>query len=339
MSLISLDLNQARQTSGAFSSSGNTLDDLCGQLQQHWSSLSSTWEGDSKYDVASEVQALLNRGRQCAEFTRERGNKLTQIADRFQAADENEPFAVSLLGEFGSSPVDDLLEFLRANKELLGDIKDDAKLLKKIKDLYDLNKGISAALALSFITGSTYAGQLKVYGEEALKKLAGLSPNLTHIAKANLPGHIANQAAKGAILGGVLGVAGAWIGDFEKYGDQGAAKLGSAMVIDGALAVAATVGASYAGAYAGAVIGQILIPIPGVGAAIGGLVGKVAAGWIAGGLVDAFKNTQLHETIVNGLANGVTSVVHGAEQLFDSTVKAIQDISWPKLPEIKFPWD
>jgi WXG100 family type VII secretion target len=95
MPLISIDLQQARQTAGTFSSSGNTLDDVCAHLQQQWSALSSTWEGHSKHATEAEVRAVLNQGRHCAEFTRERGAKLTQIADRFQAADENEPFPVT----------------------------------------------------------------------------------------------------------------------------------------------------------------------------------------------------------------------------------------------------
>ncbi len=331
MTLISLDLNLAHQTAGCFSTSGNTLDDMCGNLQRHWSALASTWEGDSKYDVAGEVNAVLNRGGHCADLTCERGAKLVQIADQFQAADENEPAEVRSVGALGKSPLESLLDFWNSNKDELGLAKNVAK---KAGDLFKLEKGINAALSLAFVAGSTYPDQIKIYGEEALKKLAGISSNLTHIAEANLPGHIANQAAKGAILGSVIAVGGAWIEDIQKYGDKGAAKLGSAMVIDGALAVGATVGASYVGAYAGAIIGQALIPIPGVGAVIGGLVGKVAAGWVASAAVDAFKNSDLHETIVNGVADGVTALAHGAEQAFSSTVKAIQDIPWPKLPKL-----
>lgn len=95
MTLISIDLTQARQTAGTFTSSGNALDDVCGHLQQQWLALSSTWEGHSKHETEAEVRAVLNQGRRCAEFTRERGAKVTQIADRFQAADENEPFPVT----------------------------------------------------------------------------------------------------------------------------------------------------------------------------------------------------------------------------------------------------
>jgi WXG100 family type VII secretion target len=97
MTLISIDLNQARQTAGTFSSSGNTLDDVCAYLQQQWAALSSTWEGHSKHATEADVRAGLNQGRHCAEFTRERGAKLTQIADRFQATDENVAFPVAAI--------------------------------------------------------------------------------------------------------------------------------------------------------------------------------------------------------------------------------------------------
>jgi uncharacterized protein YukE len=97
MTIISLDLNDARQTARILSSSGNTVDDVCGQLHQQWSALSATWEGHSKHEAEAEVRAGLNQGRRCAEFTRERGAKLTQIADRFHAADENEPFPVQAM--------------------------------------------------------------------------------------------------------------------------------------------------------------------------------------------------------------------------------------------------
>ncbi len=103
MALISMDLNQVRHIVSTLSSSGNTLNDICGHLQHQWTSLSLTWEGDSKYDIAGTLRASLNHGRHCAEFTHERGSKLVQIADRFQAADESVAFAVQVMAWSGAA--------------------------------------------------------------------------------------------------------------------------------------------------------------------------------------------------------------------------------------------
>ena len=71
-----------------------SLDTLRAHLQQQWLTLAATWEGDSKHETEAEVRAGLNRGGQAAQLTKERGVKVTQIADRFQAADENVAFVV-----------------------------------------------------------------------------------------------------------------------------------------------------------------------------------------------------------------------------------------------------
>jgi WXG100 family type VII secretion target len=97
MALISLNIEQARQTAGIFDRSSNELDNLCGYLQQQWSALAATWEGHSKHATEGEVRAVLNRCGQVAQLTKERGVKLTQIADRFQAADENVAYVVQAM--------------------------------------------------------------------------------------------------------------------------------------------------------------------------------------------------------------------------------------------------
>jgi surface antigen/uncharacterized protein YukE len=89
MSLISLDLNQACQTASAFDHSSNDIENLRAHLQQQWSTLSANWQGYSKHEIEAEVRVLLDQGGQVAQLTRERGVKVTQIADRFQDADEN----------------------------------------------------------------------------------------------------------------------------------------------------------------------------------------------------------------------------------------------------------
>jgi uncharacterized protein YukE len=95
MALISLSIPQARQTASTFDRSSTDLDNLYAHLQQQWSTLSANWQGYSKHETEADVHTLMNRGGQVAQLTRERGVKVTQIADRFQAVDENEPLAVT----------------------------------------------------------------------------------------------------------------------------------------------------------------------------------------------------------------------------------------------------
>ncbi|WP_102158198.1 hypothetical protein [Zhihengliuella halotolerans] len=97
-----------------------------------------------------------------------------------------------------------------------------------------------------------------------------------------------------------------------------------ASIKTGAETVGATVGTAV-GRGVGAAVGQAIIPIPGVGAAVGGFVGGLAGGWLggkvggwAGGMINDFRHSETAEKIVDGVKDLGSKAVDTGKKVLKS---------------------
>ena len=97
MTLVSIDLQTAFNLSNTLTAQGNMLDSVYDEIQQRWRALDSRWEGSSKHSVENELNHVLGQFGNLTNRTNELGRNIKTVAERFQAADENDPLPVNPL--------------------------------------------------------------------------------------------------------------------------------------------------------------------------------------------------------------------------------------------------
>lgn len=228
------------------------------------------WDGHSR----ARVEPLLSRAgpesHHLAKRLEDLSRKLESAAEEFERVD-------SLVAD----PLTSVFEQISAGAEWVENLLNPVSTIQTA-----FAAGIIAALIQQ---GTTYAGQVKVYGPRQLKDWAGLSTHLTHIKAANLPLHMAKQALKVSVID-VLFEGGSELDENWKEYKGNLIKMGAGVAVDTAIGVGVTVAAGAAGAYIGAMIGTLILPGPGT--VIGGTVGKIAAQWVV-------KHSQIDEKIEN----------------------------------------
>lgn len=191
--------------------------------------------------------------------------------------------------------------------------------------------GIPAALALGY---TLHNGKLIITGSQALKNLAGLSPSLTKINPGNLAGHIARNSMKSGIIGAAISVAEQWVTDIKVYRNQGAAKLTSALLVDGVLkaglGIGVALGVGAITAFVAASLPAVAVVAVGVGAGLLlGVVANAAFNWLADpkvGIRDAMINTTargvtLWADVAKATVSAAGNVANKAAKAVDSTLK------------------
>ena len=217
---------------------------------------------------------------------------------------------------------------------------------------------IPAAIVLSTMlkAGTTYGGQVLVYGPKWLKDLAGVSKNLTHIKATNMASHVINIPVVVnsliAVAQGTVAVAKTWTTNWDEYTSfNDTSKHISAMTVDAGLALlpVATetlggIGGTIGGAKLGAIVGT-LIGGPGLGTAagaiIGGAVGGFAGDWIGGHIgnwaKDGIISTGGRDWAVNSFDEHVAQpvadgIAYAADKLGDIKLPSLS------LPKVNFSW-
>lgn len=273
MHFIRVHPDHLREAAQILARQGAAVDSLGKELQRAIDGLDTwAWDGYSRARAGPLISRVGPESLHLAEQLEDLGRKLQHAAEEFEQVDT-----------IIASPLTSVFERLSEYVEW-------GKGLKAALD------GVTTILGAAIIAGqvregTTYAGQVKIYGSQFLKGWAGLNRHLTHIKNANLPQHMAGRALKISPIGVLLEAGSELDENWKEYkGDP--VKVGAGIVVDTVIGVGVTTLAMAAGTYAGATIGQVLIPIPGVGAIIGGAVGKLAAQW-------AVKHFQVDEKIEN----------------------------------------
>ncbi len=254
------------------------------------------WDGHSRMRAEPMLSRVGPESRCAAERLDELSHSLRRIADAFAHADETHRFPSM---EYSSSfqPGSDFsLDTL-----YLQSVSD---VFKRIDNLKDIGEVIAAVVvALGIVRGMTYPGQLIFHGSHSLKKLAGISPYLTHIKSANLPKHILKQHLKpdaaSIAWDFVVEITGEFAENWQEYhGDIG--KVFVATVVESVLGV----GCAFLFSAAFVALGGVLLPGP--GAIIGAKVGRIVGSWV-GGKVAEMKNNgrkvddSLSDFVINKL--------------------------------------
>ncbi len=97
MTLISIDLQAAFNLSNTLTAQSNMLEGVYGEVQQRWRVLDSSWEGSSKHSVENALNHVLGQFGNITNRTSEMGRNIKTVAERFRAADENNPLLVNPL--------------------------------------------------------------------------------------------------------------------------------------------------------------------------------------------------------------------------------------------------
>lgn len=217
------------------------------------------WDGNRRAHAEAILSGVGPQSRHLAEQLEDLSRKLAHAADEFERVD-------TLIAD----PRTSAFEQLKAYVDWIGDWQSAVHTVQTL--------AAAPVIAALIRTGSTYRGQVKVYGPHWMKDWAGLSAHLTHIKATNLPKHMAKQALKVSAIEVLLEAGSELEENWKEYkGDP--IKTGIGVAVDTAIGVAIGAAAEAGGAYVGAAIGQVLIPIPGAGAIIGGAVGRIAARW------------------------------------------------------------
>lgn len=168
------------------------------------------------------------------------------------------------------------------------------KLTKVGKGLKKVDKGLSnISSKLKSYEHGRLNRDLKMMKENNLGKSLGKFGNVGKAAS-----KVLKFAGKGLKVAGWVGAAINVKDSAETYKKKGYSNEQTAALTARKVAVdtATTVVGSNIGRVAGAAVGQMLIPIPGVGAAIGSVVGSIAVGWFGSKVGNAI-NVQLDKNV------------------------------------------
>ena len=179
---------------------------------------------------------------------------------------------------------------------------------------------VSPAMLLAAIkTGTTYAGQVNVYGSEWYKFwMLGINSKFTNgTAETLLEGSSQLGTSAGAkfatgTIGAaffLVGLVSDWVQDFDKYQDQGTGHVASAFVYD-----AAKAGVGIGAVKIGAIIGTAVCPGPGtvIGGAVGGIVAEGIFGdtiWGFFGKPNPIKEWAIDQMASVGESSGIVSTI------------------------------
>ncbi|WP_231141434.1 hypothetical protein [Streptococcus equi] len=172
--------------------------------------------------------------------------------------------------------------------------KDGDDLTKIGKGLKKVDKGLNnISSKLKSYEHGRLNRDLKLMKENNLSKSIGKFGNVGKAAS-----KVLKFAGKGLKVAGWVGAAINVKDSAEAYKKKGYSNEQTAVLTARKVAIdtAATVVGSNIGRVAGSAVGQMLIPIPGVGAAIGSVVGSIAVGWFGSKVGNAI-NVQLDKNV------------------------------------------
>jgi len=239
-----------------------------------------------------------------------------------------------------------LLATLIPSLGLLRFIKDDLKTSKTLLEIRDIARGLHST------DGSTYPGQVRLYGSDTIKQLVGWSPSLTHLkldpaARLKLSGQTGWSTFKdvlvparpvGRVLWGLTIVIRGYE-NWENYKSEGPVKIAVGTIVDSALTIAlaaagagagAAVGGFIGGALLGAISGGVAAP---VGVAIGGKIGGFVGGYLGARLADKIIETKAHDAVVDAIDRGVRSAVQTGAQLARDAVQTFSETASAAVAE------
>ncbi len=271
---IQVNPDSLREVARLFAHQREAIREIESELHRAMSGLDTwAWDGHSRARAEPLLGQVRPAGRHLAERLEELGEKLHRVAEEFERTD-----AVV------ADPLTPVFEKLSRGAEWVTSALGKYEIWQTVLSV--------PLVALMMKQGTTYAGQVKVYGPQWAKEWAGLSSHLTHIKATNLPTHMAKQAFRVAPVDVLLEGASEIDENWKEYkGNPRKAVIGIA--VDTVIGAGLTTAFAAGGTYIGAAIGQALIPIPGAGALIGGTVGRIAGNWLGGWLSEKVENIRI----------------------------------------------
>jgi len=215
-------------------------------------------------------------------------------------------------------------------------LTDGAELIDWFNDFRDW-AAIPAALALDY---TIQDGKVIISGSRFLKKFVGLSSYLTRIRPKNLPRH---RARFGTAVS-LLSLLPQWLRDVREYRDEGAARLMSALAVDGALKSVISVIAGAGGSWLG---GTLVLALLGASATapavvVGGVVGGVILCRVGDEVFDWLDESGIRDEAIDTVTPVIAPVVDeivttgrqtakAVDDALSSAIEAIQNVSLPQL--------
>jgi len=229
-----------------------------------------------------------------------------------------------------------LLATLIPSLGLLKFIKDDLKTSKTLLEIRDIARGLHST------DGSTYPGQVRLYGRDTIKQLVGWSPSLTHLkldpaALLRLSSQTGWSTFKdvlvparpvGRVLWGLTILIRGYE-NWERYKDEGPVKVLIGTVVDSAVTIACTaagagigafLGGLAGGAIAGIISGGAAAPIGvAIGSKIGGFLGGLAGAWVSEKIIE----TKERDVLVDVLDRSAQPALQAGANAVDSAVRVL----------------
>lgn len=337
MPLLHMETDATQAVGQQLQQTASTLQQQSQQLVYVLQNLNGEWQGASAAVFTGEMQLLLQQLNQLAN----NGQTLNQRLQR--EVDEWEQVAV----EFGTG-ISGLLTsedmWISGTGDLFNSIQHKLAWLADHSKWAELGLGLYGFSGLHFVLGSSYSGQVLVYGSRWSKDLAGVSGHLTHLQGSGMSTHLLRQAGQVTKIDAAfafLQIIPQWMDNYHEYGDD-PTKFAVANFVDTLAVAGVGLGAMYVGgavgAKAGAVVGFAVGGPAGAaaGAVVGGIAGKFAASWMAEKwITEPFLESDLRHDIIDQGTELVKDAGSAMKNNFDDAIIAIQDI---RLPEFKFAW-
>jgi uncharacterized protein YukE/outer membrane lipoprotein SlyB len=287
--------NRSREIEGIKRTLDRALN-ISGWEGSHRQKIESVWQGEraALQRIADEAESLARfLSKKSADFAQadQQGYKgLSKITGTIQRGSASTVLPAALVGVGSWLSLRDIM-----GKYGLG-----KKSYNSLKTVYGFATG-----KLDLVRGTSYPGQVKVYGSMGYHKSADLAPGLRHISGIKVRAHIAKEASsKAALLTFAVGGAVNAVENWHDYKDEGMTKVVTATVLDTALDTALTAGGTYGGAM---MLGWLGLTIGGpvgaaIGAKIGGSLGGMAGNWAS----QQIKKTDAWENIIDWTTNVVS---------------------------------
>ncbi|MDI6770679.1 MAG: WXG100 family type VII secretion target [Anaerolineales bacterium] len=313
MTTLHMETEQVRQAAQRLGNIAAQMLTAASALRSTRGRLSVAWQGGRAEGYQQSLRDLIRRYENQLQGLEDLALRVSREVDEWEAADRDRPF-----GRWH----DEKTLFERLNADI-GFVRNTATF------------AATAYLLSRIKAGTTYVGQMKYYGPQWVKKIAGVSPTLTHSGATGLAKNIAKDAHLGPLQWGLAGLeySDKAVEDWARY-EKGSEKT-AALAVDASFVAVKTVGTL---AFQKLIMGTLGVAALGALATAGAPVVLVAAAgfgiwWGSGALFNLgadslYKlsdNAGVKDAIVQAsgqMIDGAVNVAGSAAKFVDSAFKS-----------------
>ncbi len=298
MTLLHMDTDDVSSLADYLNRAANEIIDTTHDLRRSANRLNGKWHGGRSDQFLRRLSSAANAAADVAEDAVRLSLRVRAEVDEWLEVDRDG--AGQVLGAVAPLPTPVPTPTPIPGRG--GDGEDIGDGIKSVGDFIDIALAFFAGAVISTRPGTSYPDQLIINGPPWAKDLKDLSPNLTHIKKGNLGGHvmkgITNTSAI-SLIGPILSVYEHWLDAVTTPHDDDL-RAATAMFIDTVVIMTVTIGVAKGITALAALLG---LPIGGVGGIVTGVIGAAAGGWVAGWIVDKYLQSPMREKLIDAVVN------------------------------------